>query len=416
MRLNNKGFILPITMTLIVVMTIGGFGFLHLKYLENKLVTDQDNDHSAFYLANAGIERAKTSYKIATDTGTPNWTSVLDGSDPDYPTDNSAPEALCPSFFPSRGCAIPPFQTTQNANISIDGHTITSPEFPFDSFFDNGSYTVRAFNNEPGTTDTDQIITLRAMGAVDNETKVLEITARAVSGLKLINCQGNPGDPCPDDVNQNAELINMGGKDPESFTALPQFNEDFYRNKDNFPWPMTVHTCQTDIDCSASKTTIINAQSGHMYILEGPELQSKNVQINASNPVQEIVVFSEIDLEINGNADLTDVVLISKENLQLQGNITVRASLPFPALIAEGNVGADNSVEIYGGVYSAGDIDFRPIQVHGVLIGQTVDLQGAATLITDDNNPDHYQFMPGFTYPDDLKSTATVAGTWREIQ
>jgi hypothetical protein len=173
-----RGFILPMTVILVVILGISGSGFMQLDFQERLQALTNVSNHSAFYLANAGIQRGRVSFKIP-DALT--WTDVLQGNDPRYPSD-PGPEfcelCLCGDNA-AAGCVIPAFGSPVSAGP------------PFDATFSDGQYEVRAFNNEPGLNDTDQQLILRARGIVRGEQKLLEVGVSATSGLKLINCENS---------------------------------------------------------------------------------------------------------------------------------------------------------------------------------------------------------------------------------
>jgi Tfp pilus assembly protein PilX len=60
----QQGFILPITVMLLFVLSISGMTFLQLDFLEKRAGTNEFSYHAAFQLANAGIERARVTFKV----------------------------------------------------------------------------------------------------------------------------------------------------------------------------------------------------------------------------------------------------------------------------------------------------------------------------------------------------------------
>ena len=381
---------MPTAIILVTLLTISGMSFMHLDLLERRMVMNEVDNHGAFYLANAGLERARQIYRPTTDL---NWTSVLDGSDPDYPaeqaTDPFFDPRLCPDI--ARGCAIPTFQVA-GANpdvIATTGEPVTGasgadplllaalwPKVPGETI----AYSVRAFNNggpaDVGTTDGDSQITIRALGTVRGEEKLLEATVVAVSGLGWANCQGDPGDPSPDDVNPNAELDYLSGREARTFSTLPIIDFGFYREPANFPWTTSLQECGAGIDCTTNPI-VINVENDTFYRIEG--VAPSNGVLVDSHDKQNIAVYSEPSVQVQGHDALDNVVIVSQGNVQLQGNVTVTAPLGpptapvmYPAVVAGGNVGADRSVLVVGNIYAAGVIDFRPIEIHGMLVGTDI--------------------------------------------
>ena len=56
----ERGFILPMAILLVLVLSISGAGFMQHDYLERVMTLTNVSNHDAFYLANAGIERARS--------------------------------------------------------------------------------------------------------------------------------------------------------------------------------------------------------------------------------------------------------------------------------------------------------------------------------------------------------------------
>src|SRR3989338_8422808 len=84
MRLDENGFILPLSVILVIVLLTSGAGFLNLDYLERRTAMNESHNLDAFYLANTGIERARTVFKIPLEPA-PSWTPILDDTDPHHP-------------------------------------------------------------------------------------------------------------------------------------------------------------------------------------------------------------------------------------------------------------------------------------------------------------------------------------------
>lgn len=425
MAKNEKGFVLPMSMMLMILLSVSGISYMQLDYLEQRMVMEENAHHDAFYLANAGLERSREAFKIIEVNDKPTWEPILDPThfahDPRYPTDTNPDPLLCPDI--NRGCVIPPFQSYAGnpTVIGQDGDPVIYPDIPFSSEFDRGQYQVRAFNNdsETGTVDTDGIIVFRAMGTEREQHKILELTVAATSGLKLINCQNtNPDALCPDKQNANMTIQHLPGREPASTPVLPVWNPNYYRDINNLP-------------CSVAVSMI-----GHMNIIPGVPNAPDEVQIvdgtcyfatggitvnNVGPSYSNIAIFADGNLLVSGAADFTQTILISGTGVQLQGNITTRAAMPLPAVISGGDVvKGDASVQVFGNIVAEGNIGseqhpWNPNEVHGVIIGQDVFLKAAATTVTDDDNPAYYGLMPGFTYPDELKTTVAISGSWKEI-
>jgi hypothetical protein len=417
---SESGFVLPMAMMLAVVLTISGMGFSQLNHVENTLVLQEVDNQSAFYLANAGIERARETFKIPDDL---TWTTILDGTDARYPTDGSPSADLCPDL--TRGCVIPSFQTSaeNGAFITADGDSVDSPDFPFlANVFDQGSYTVRAYNNidDAGVgIDTDQKLTLRAAGMVRNERKIIQVDVVATSGMKLINCEGNESDPCPDTVNDQADLDDhLPDREPASTPEIPQWNEDYYRDIDNMPCTNKVTiTGNAELVSGSPHQNETQMESDTCYFATG------DIRVSANGNFENVVIFSDRDLQVTSGAQFTNTVLIGVNQIQLQGSVTTHAPALMPALISKGDIiKGDNNVNIYGNIYALGSIGtsdqhpWNPNQVEGIIIGGDVFLKAASTYITDDGKVEYYQFMAGFEYPDDLKGTAVVSKSWKEIE
>jgi Tfp pilus assembly protein PilX len=425
MNLNNeRGFILPLSMMLVLVLTASGLGFMQLRFVEQKLTGSESENHASFYLANAGIERARESFKIPIITGNASWTTVLDasatGHPVNYPTDTTPDPDLCPvdgAGSTPQGCVIPPFEVASvNAGIiTNDGDPVKSPDFPFTGTFNRGIYKVRAFNNgsakDSGLVDGDKIITVKALAEINGSKKILQVDLLATSGVKMLNCRGAAGADCPTKKTGNPILDPMPGREPASSPDLPTFDHAYYQNPANFPGPRTVYTCASGITCANGKMSMNIVDDGFYFI----DVSSSKVEVNPTGDNDNVVIFSYGDIEIKGKADLTNIVIVSLKNIRLNGDITLRAPLPYPVLVAGDTVKADNSVAIYGTIYATNKIDFNPIQIHGVLISDQIEIQGS-TKITDDKNEGYYDLMPGFSYPDSMKTTKAVSKTWQEVQ
>jgi|GEM_PF-1806435 len=433
---NERGFILPLAVLLVLILTISGTGFMHLDYLERRMGMNEVDNHGAFYLANAGIERGRETFNISTIPLS--WTSILQNA---AITDTTPNPLLCPDL--SRGCVIPPFQTPPT------GPPIVSPDIPFVvGLFDAGSYTVRAFNNnglgDSGTIDGDQRITARALGTVRNEQKLLEATIQADYGLKLINCdQATMSDAECKDLDRTSYMEN---RQPASFPtsslpSLPPLEDplhpgecnpaNYYCDLSHFTDPTKapfVNLPRVDLPAGTNLTSHPTSPSDVLihdntfYFING------NVSLGAVDPSHDIIIYSLGAIDISAQVDLGNpvtsnpgnAILIAKNGISWNGsNIWIRAPFPYPAIISTGgSVHGNTGINIIGGIYTTGDVDLRGgSYVEGVIIdsGGTVQLRGSTT-VSDANNIKYYALMPGFTYDPDLITTATVPGTWKEIK
>lgn len=425
-RSGQRGFVLPMAIMLVVLLAVSGASFMQLDFHEKRMAMNESDNHRSFYLANAGIERARETLKMP---GT-NWTSVLSNNPPaPYAHDSNPDPLLCPD--PSRGCVVLPFQTTAgNPVIAHNGDPVNSQDqsFPFDNTFDDGEYSARAFNNEAGTVDTDQRLTVRALGTVRGEQKLLELKLMVDSNLNLMNCQGQPGDPCPNsEVGNSVEIEFSPGKEPAATPTLPAMNppltdpNNFYRNPANL-----THLTLTNIKIlsgdiilttspNPNKPKEVKIQNNSYYLTNG-NITIKDTSSGANGNSQIVVLSTGGNVEMQSGT-LTDAILIGVNAVSLKGNSILKAPLPYPAIVAGSTVGGDNGVTVYGTIYSVGTIDLRPISVHGVLIGDSINLQGSG-YFTDDGNSAYYALMPGFDYPNELKTMIPVPGpdSWQEIE
>lgn len=387
---DQAGFILPLSIMLILMLAISGTSFMQLDYLERRMSTNTVYNHDAFYLANAGIERGRETFKIDTAGSNPTWTPILDGTSP-YALQDPPHPVLCVA---GKNCVIPVF-----------GVVVESPEPPFEAGFAAGSYAVRAFNDaaEAGNVDVNGILTIRAMGNVGSEQKVLETTLMATSALNLINC--STGTICPSDVNGNPTQDAAPGREP-AVGPVPTLDpplsssDNYYRQPGNFP--VTVQPYAGTIE------------SNSYYLISG-DVTIQGVE--ADN----VIIFVEGDLTINTSNNLTNTIFIATGNVTLAGNGTISAPLPHPAIISGADVSkSSGSATVYGAIYAEGTLNLNPIDVHGVLIGTTVEIQGSSTF-TDDHETDtnylkYYALMPGFDYSSELKTNAVIPGSWKELQ
>ncbi len=447
---DRRGFILPLAVLLVVILTISGTAFMQHDYLERRMAMNTVDNHGGFYLANAGIERARETFKIPDDQ---TWTTVLNGTydgpinpGPDYPVDPS-PEfgalGLCGQDTTS-GCVIPSFGALVNSDI------------PFGGTFDDGQYEVRAFNNEPGKTDTDQILTYRARGTVRGEKKLIEIQAKAVSGLDLVNCQGDPGAPCPNVAHGNPGqyLQPADGREPDSHPLLPslpplidpnnpsQCNPaNFYCDANHFNNPLQAPYVTQSITLGSGMTLSSQTTSGNNVKIQNNTfyLVTGDVTVSDISVNHDVVIYSLGQVHVSSpQVTITNTILIGATGIRFNGDLSINATTPpapYPAIISQGDIiQASASITIYGNIFASSPLDpsdpayvpltvnLNPIKIHGIVIGDIVETQGGAgTLYTDDHATDpnylkYYVLMPGFKYPQDLKTTVAAVGSWRELQ
>ena len=416
-RKRNAGFILPLSVVLVMLLGISGLSFMQLDWLERRVTLNEVDNHGAFYLAQTGIARAQDLLKIDTQS-VPNWTTVLAGLTPDP---NRAGNSLCPSSLTLK-CGIIP---------SI-GATVVSPDnLAFvTTLFDTGSYEIRAFNDAEsevaGDTDYNGFITVRARGTIRGEHKVLESTIQAVSTVNLINCVTGdcPSQPCNDTT--TPRCLAADGREPAvGPVPTPTFpladTRNYYREPHNFPNFITNGNSTTNYSGTLSDSTYYN--------LTG-DVTLTNVTGNS------VVVFTTGKLTVKTNANLTNAILIGAGGVEFQGSSaisappTLQTGRQYPAVISGGNItsssgditGSGGGPTISGNVYAQGAVNLNSVDVvHGAVFGNQVTLQGTGTY-TDDHGTDsnyfkkYYAPMPGFTYAPEMLTTVTVTGTWREIE
>ena len=385
----ESGFILPLSVLLLFILGISGLSFMQMDSLERKMTLNEVGNHGAFYLANAGLERSREVLKFQLVNNVPSWTSILTASTAGYSTDASPDARLCPD--PSRGCVILPF-----------GSSVTSG-LPFEGTFDDGSYSVRAFNDESGTTDTNGILSVRVLGTVRGDEKLLQTSLLATSGINLINCDGAAGDPCPEkdvDGDNAAELQFMDGRAPQSSPKLPSPDFNYYGTASNFP--------------SLTPRTWTGVVEDNSYYSISGDCTVQNIGTH-----DHVVIYCTGKMHVYSGVTLTNATLIGKGDVSLHGGIEVHASLPYPAVVSGGKLQGKDSgsdaVTLYGTTYGGKSVKLDDTTVHGVVIAN-----GKANLkrglYTDDGNPAYYAFVPGFTYPPEMKATSVIGGSWQEIQ
>ena len=431
-RKKEEGFVLPLSVFLNFLLTLSGTNFMFFYFTEGRLTRTELDNQTAFYLANTGIERARETFKLPPSG---NWTSVLQGTydgngdgQADYPVDPNptfCPTCLCGPNQAS-GCVIPSF-----------GDVVTTG-LPFDGLFGVGQYQMRAFNNETTVdaegrpVDTDRRLTYRAVGLVNGQQKMIELqNVQAKTGMRVIICLKDPDDPsdvCPDGLNENMELIYMEGREPASVSALPTWDQNYYREESNLP-------CSAVQDITGTATLVPSnpkpgetlLQSGTCYFITGDvNIKSAGTDPATGQAWNNIVIFSDQKLLVNGGATFMNTILIALSDIQLQGNITLSSPKTpdyFPALISGDDITkGDASVTIIGSIFALGSIGdeqhpWNPNQVTGTISGDDVYLKAASTTVTDNNDENYYDPMPGFTYPPELLSNQQVGtNSWRELE
>ena len=412
-RRHNAGFILPLSIVLVLLLGISGMSFMQLDWLERRVTLNEVDNHGAFYLANAGIERARDVLKLP--DGEANWTTVLQNVLIDDP--NPDPQ-LCPHA--GWKCGI----------IPGVGATVTSPDnLAFvTNLFNAGSYEVRVFNDdvsepfqEHSTQDFNGLLVMRARGTIRGEQKIIQVEVKPSTSIGVINCaQGDPTN-CPDMKGGQATYTpNLDGHDPKLidptfFTnGIPPIADpgnssacnpaNYYCDPTNFS---SFATPDPAGPCPPTKS------SGHYYFCTNP--------VNA-NSASNIVIVSTGNISLGGSTSLTNAILVSGGDVQVQGSSSVSAppvpaslaSFQYPAIIALGVIGGDNDTTITGSVYAEGSYEIHSRLVSGLLFGTDVDLKNAQ--VTDGLNINSYNPMLGFTYPKSLKTVIIVNGSWQEIQ
>ena len=309
------------------------------------------------------------------------------------------------------------------------GDPVTA-SMPFDEMFGGASYsyTARAFNDDaPGETaslDLNGILFLRAIGSIRGEQKLLEVKARAISTLGLINCVGDDTEACPDIKGEGISVDEitdyLPGREPHLHDQLlplkpplsdsgnyyrdtTKLNDEYYTNVDPISHPTGLQVFNYTGDYSDP------VEDWKHYIVSG------NVSIN--NAVSNTVIFSTGTIEVFGKPTLTNVTLVAQDDVLIHGASRLISLLPLPAVIAGDTVDFGSSAaEVTGNIYSLNVISLNPITVNGLLISDNVQLQGNSTLITDRRMLDSYAFMPGFDYSDEDKGVSALPDGWRELQ
>ncbi|MBI4167503.1 MAG: pilus assembly PilX N-terminal domain-containing protein [Candidatus Aenigmarchaeota archaeon] len=454
-RSDERGTVLILAILLVIVLSMSGASFLHLHFLEMRMATNEVSNHAGFYLANTGIERARETFKLP--NGQTNWSKVLDGTydslddadtAPDYPADSSpvfCPTCLCGPNS-ANGCVIPSFQTTaKNPAFAADGDPVTSStDTPLAGIFFNSLYSVRAFNNDGtgdlGTTDGDQKMTIRALGNVRGEQKLIEATI--IAGVKdnLITC----GDPvCPEkaktghkadcDETTTPKCSAIEGHEPAT-SLLPTLDHpltdsnNYYRNVNNFnnpPEPLEslslINRTPIPLPCPATgkKEVDLNSLQNNSYYFINCDV---TVQGAPGVTYDNIVIFSTGNVSVTSGNALTHAIIIGTTGVQFNGNGELHAPRPYPAVISQGNVSnSSGSATVYGNIYASAPppgtaiVEVNPVSVYGLVYGDRVQIQGSS-IYSDENNIEYYQQMPGFIYSRNQQTTNVVAGTWKEIQ
>lgn len=421
---NRRGFILPLTVILVLVLSFSGMGFVQLDFHERAQAVSNISNHDAFYLANAGIERAREAFKIPLLAAS--WTGVLE--DPSQ-TDSTYPPDLCP-FGAQRGCVIPPFGLSVTASDSplpppFSGTFVSDP---------SGRYEVRAYNNAenpatcpgPQTTDCDEQLVLRARGTVRGQVKVIEVTVLTTSSGNLITCAIEPcaskanGDPQPCNSITTPSCLPMEGREPGiSAIPPPDFpftnSQNYYRvepaaspvkQQTNFPNLLQFYQ-------HLSGNIDLDPEDNTYYFVDGDVTLQNDTATN-------VVIFATGTLEVKANVDLTNAILVGVNKVDFKGSAIIRApEIPehfYPVVISGGDIKqSSSSATVYGNIYAVGNADFNPLDVHGATFANGVEIQGSSTY-TDDGDIQYYRRMDGFTYGPKAQGQTQIPGSWHEIQ
>lgn len=427
---NEGGFVLPISVFLVFLLSLSGLNFIYLNFTEGRRTRVELDNQTAFYLASTALERARETFKLPPEG---NWTSVLQGTydgpdadaNPDYPVDPAPVFCATCLCGPNQaaGCVIPSF-----------GDVVTAPALLFDSLFASGQYQMRAFNNETtvdangNPVDTDHALTYRAIGWVNGQQKMIELqSVQSKTGMRVITCL-DPTQPCPNSSNDNMTLEYMEGREPAPVTTLPTWDQSYYRDELYLP-------CSTVEKIDRTATLVRSnpnpderlLQSGTCYFVTGDvNIKSAGTDPTTGEAWNNIVIFSDQKVLVNGGATFTNTIFIALSDIQLQGNITLSSpKIPeyYPALISGDDITkGDASVTIDGNIFALGSIGdeqhpWNPNQITGSIIGGDVYLKAASTTVSDNNDEHYYDPMPGFTYPPELLGNqVTGLNSWRELE
>ncbi len=308
------------------------------------------------------------------------------------------------------------------------GSTVISPDLPFGGTFDNGQYQVRAFNNEAGTIDTDQKLTFHALGKVRGEEKLLELAdVQSITSMRLINCQNpDPSAPCPDLPNppDPDHIDAIPGREPASTPVLPTWDQAYYRDADNLPCAGDSVQINGDVkfvDDPTNKAGEMQLQSGKCYYVTGDAV------VNKVTARDHVVIFSNKSLTVEGvkNNDpskstiFTDSIMIGLEEVQLKQHANIQSPGNFPALITGGVTKGDQGVQVKGNIFAQGSVGTEHDRlnwdkIEGSIIAGDVYLKNP--LVTDNNDDNYYNFMPGFDYPDEFQTMKIGQDKWKELQ
>lgn len=419
----ERGFVLPLSVLLVIVLTISGMGFLQHDYLERRMTSNNVDNHAAFYLANAGLERARAVAHMEEKNGKTSWSPILQGDNPSYEVRNEPQDVFDDRLCERYPCVVLPFGPLVRAQDSP-----SNP--PFNTEFSRGEYAVRAYNNmeeAQGNEDVDQYLTFRSLGLVGNELKVVEATVSPASTLRLINC-GYPGTPSPDAVCPATTCplcIDPIDEDhaPKAFNSaqLPTPNEAFYNSASHFPWA-------TQRDCPPSgefqESTILN---NSYYFCD------TDVTVNSGVDAAGVVIISTKTITLNQSVQLRSVpgvsgsTLFASGNVQIDRSVQLQSLLPFPAVVSlSGTMQIDQGGWIRGAVYAAGDINVeRGERVTGVIVAHgsivtpqdvgMVNVLGTNARVDDQENLEYYKPIRGFNYPSE-QGSGIVFGSWRELE
>ena len=452
---NTNGFVLPLAMLLIVMLAISGASFLQHDFLERRMTTTEFDNHQAFYLAHAGLERGRESYKFDVFNNHANWDVVLQNSNGKYKQDttpfcfNAAnPDScICPPDL-ARGCAMPQYGASATlGDLGIGGDLFPGVPAGF------VSYEVRAFNNDEESIgfDQDGKIMIRALGTVRDEQKMLEIEVLG-QWLGVVNCEGNVLGDCPNEQSSQMQVRYLSGHQPRQIpsAAFPRLSKplsdptNYYRQVSNFTvLHPAFHDCSPPPGMAITLTTQptrpneVLLQDACFYFSDKDITVARSTGQTTDNIAKAVVIYSLGKVTLGQHMQLRDSIIIGGQQVdikfqQSQGSfLNALPPRPFPAIISGGSItGGDNAL-IRGTVFAStvadtnnplpdptdqGEIDLSGPEIHGVIFGRTVKLQGSG-IVTDDRQRDYYDQMPGFDpYSPNIKATSVLHGSWREVQ
>ena len=337
--------------------------------------------------------------------------------------------------------------------IDFDGQPVDPRDFPAAGAFDPSQialYNVRAF----GIDDADYLLAVRALGTVRNERKLLEFQIRG-RWLGLVNCEGNDINNCP---NTKGSLIYhyVDGSPPRQIptASFPRLNaplsdsaNNYYRQRTNFAWLDSAATCPIvpigiDIVLTSepdlTKPEEIKLQDNCYYFSDHNITVDQSKNQSTDNVATGVVIFSMGKVTLNRHMQLTNTIVIGGKEVHLNFNYTSQGSFlkaphPYPAVISGGLVTDGDNHYTSGPIYASpfadpgnpltspydpvadqGRVNLSGKEIHGIVFGRNVQFQGNG-LVTDDNNENAYDAIPGVSYPPGLATSSIEPKTWKEI-